>query len=49
MTVPEPGRPQAGGKPPPAQKPEPEAPAAPELPVLDLDRNREGLPTISWR
>ena len=44
MTVPEPGEtPRQEESPPPAQKPEPEAPAAPELPVLDLDRNREGL------
>ena len=44
MTVPEPGEtPRQEESPPPAQAPEPEAPAAPELPVLDLDRNREGL------
>ncbi|HAZ67650.1 MAG TPA: DNA-protecting protein DprA [Oscillibacter sp.] len=44
MTVLEPGEtPRQEESPPPAQKPEPEAPAAPELPVLDLDRNREGL------
>ena len=44
MTVPEPGEtPRQEESPPPAQTPEPEAPAAPELPVLDLDRNREGL------
>ena len=44
MTVPEPGEtPRQEESPPPAQTPEPEAPAAPQLPVLDLDRNREGL------
>lgn len=43
MTVPSRGDPRQEESPPPAQKPEPEAPAAPELPVLDLDRNREGL------